>query len=94
MKFILFLFFCSFMNYVDASELHHEVALSTQERAVTVKMMQDRLKTAQRREKNIKDQTRHMLFLPENVSDELETLRHDKKVLSYIISSMKEERDK
>lgn len=92
MKFMLFLFFCSFMNYIDASELKHDVALSIQERAVTVKMMEDRLKTAQRRENKIKYQTKHMFFLPEDISDELETLRHDKKVLSYIISSMKEDR--
>lgn len=92
MKFIAFLMYCSFVNAINASSLQSQVIESIEERAVTVKMMQDRLYTIKRREDSIRNLSSHMIFLPEDVDAELQTLHHDKKALIYIIKSMKEER--
>lgn len=93
MKWLLALW--PFISTLSASyqyEFDKQLKLSIDERKVTVKMMQDRLKSISRRENAMKLLVQNMIFPPEDIADEIDLLAHDRRAVAYIINSMKEDR--
>ncbi len=92
MKFCMALwyFYMTLCAYASQSDLDKQLDASRKERAVTVKMMQDRFACLQRREKKFHDAVGATSYPPEIVVDELEQIDHDKRSLLFIIRSMQE----
>lgn len=88
MKTLLFVF--TLPLYCSSSNITHQIQQSHEERQVTVKMMQDRLKVVERRVESINECAADQFMHSEQYLDEIERLKHDKRGLLFIIKTMQE----
>lgn len=74
----------------SSSNITQQIQSSHDERQVTVKMMQDRLKVIERRVESINECAADRFMHSEEFLDEIERLKHDKRSLLFIIKTMQE----
>ena len=74
----------------SSSNITEQIQSSADERKVTVKMMQDRLRVVERRVESMNDCAADRLMYSEAFLDEIERLKHDKRSLLFIIKTMQE----
>lgn len=79
-------------NIANASfeQCGRQVQSSMQERLVTVKMLEDRIKCVERRASKIENIIQGITNPPDDIIDQLDQLRHDKRSLTFVINSMKD----
>lgn len=74
----------------SSSNITEQIQASADERKVTVKMMQDRLRVVERRVESMNDCAADRFMHSEEFLDEIERLKHDKRSLLFIIKTMQE----
>jgi hypothetical protein len=68
-----------------------QVQESIRERKVTVKIVEDRIRCVERRAATIENILHGIVTPPDDIVDQLDQLKHDKRSLVFVLKSMKEE---